>query len=142
MVTKNDPTDGAMNMTVIAATDSDSPYTLDRVECPALIHNEGAAGALVVNLPIDAKGGEVVEAVCLAAQDIAIDPGDGNRIIGSDGTAYGDLADGKQVIGDAKGETIKLVCLGPDDNGDIEWLAVRQHDNAPAAADNFNEEQS
>lgn len=141
MVTKNDPSDGAQSITVIALTDDDSPYDLLRSECPCLIHNNGAGGATVVNLPTNVKGGEVVEVVVLAAQDIALNPGTGNRVIGSDGTAYGDLADGKQVIGDAVGETIKLIALGPDVDGDIEWLAVRQHDNSPAAGGSFNEEE-
>lgn len=140
MVTTNEPTDSAQTRTILNVTDSDSPFDLSRHQCPALVHNQGAGGKTVINLPTDAMGGEEVEGVVLAAQDLAFDPGSGNRIIGSDGGSFSFLAAGAQVIGDAAGETIKLVCLGPDSNGNVEWLATRQHDNAPGTAGNFNEE--
>ena len=142
MADKIDPTRGTQTRTVINVTQADDDYTLERHECPALITNQGATGACTVNLPTDAKGGEEVEAVVVAAQDILLNPGSGNRIIGSDGSTYADLADGEEVIGDAAGETIRLVCLGPDGSGNLEWLAVVQHDNSPAAGGSFNEEDS
>ncbi len=135
------PVDSASSKTVIKLTQADSPYTLARDLCPCLIINEGATGAVTVTLPGDAKGGEQVEAMCLAAQDIILDPGNAvDRIIGDDGTSLTDLADGKALIGDAIGEKCTLVCLGDDGTGDLEWLATLQQLNDGTGV--FNEEQA
>lgn len=139
MATKVKPSDSAQSKTILKVTQADSPVTLERNDCPILITNEGATGACVVNLPTDAKGGEQVEAMCLAAQDIDIHPGTGNRIIGDDGTnPAADFADAASANGDALGEKITLVCLGPDSTGDLEWLATLQQLNDGTGV--FNEE--
>ena len=140
MATVVSPSDGAQTYTIVKVTQADTPYALDRNKCPVLVTNEGATGACVLSLPTDAKGGEVVEALCLAAQDIKIDPGDANRLIGDDGTSYTDITDGSALVGDAIGEAVKLVCIGPDSTGDIEWVATKQTNND--GSDVFNEEVS
>lgn len=136
MVTTTNPTDGAQTRRIIALTQADDSYDLDRNDCPCLIHNSGATGAVTVNLPTDAKGGEEVTALCLAAQDLALNPGSGNQIYADDATAYGALAAGKSLIGDALGESVTLIALGDGD-----WVAVKQTAN-DAAAGAFNEEQA
>lgn len=141
MATITSPNQGNQTRHVVHLTQADSPYTLDPNLCPCTIHNEGATNAVNVDLSGNFKGGEEIRAVVIAAQDIILDPGAGNRIIGSDGTAFADLADGKGVIGDAAGEIIQLECLGADSNGAIEWLVTSQQ-NANAAAGQFNQEEA
>jgi len=141
VATKTKPSDSAQSKTVLKVTQADTGVTIDREDCPILITNSGATGACVVNLPTDAKGGEQVEAMCLAAQDIALDPQGSNVIIGDDGTNVATaFAAGKQVIGDALGEKITLVCLGPNSSGNLEWLATLQQLNDGSGV--FNEEES
>jgi hypothetical protein len=115
-------------MHVLNVTQADTPYDLDRNHCPVLIHNRGATGACAVNLPTNPKGGEVVDAVAIAAQDITLDPGDSASITASDGSSYAEQTDGLTIIGDAGGESIRLVY----DAEGATWMSVRQLDAAGA----------
>jgi hypothetical protein len=142
MATVINLTHGSQSSSIVKLTQADSPYTLALTQCPAFITNEGASGGVTVNLPTGAVGGEVVEAVCLAAQDIILVPGAGNRITGSDGSTFGDYADNKGAIGDAIGESIKLICNGPDGSSKLEWIVKTHSNGSPAAGAFFNEEQA
>jgi hypothetical protein len=142
MATELPKSPGSRSVTILKLTQADSPYSLTVEQCPCFITNEGATGALAVNLPTAAVGGEEVKALCLAAQDIKLTPGANNRIIGSDGTAFGDFANNKGVIGDAIGEKVTLICNGPDGSSNLEWVAEVQTNNNPGTVSNFNEEES
>lgn len=139
MATVIAPSDSNQSKTIIKLTEADSPYTLDRKLCPCLITNGGASDAVTVVLPADFKGGEVVEAMVLAAQDIILDPGLATQFIqGDDGTnVAAAFAAGKAVIGDALGEKITLTGFTPGTAG--VWLATQQALNDGSGV--FNEEQ-
>ena len=133
MATITKPTDSAQSRTIINLTQADSPYTLDRNDCPCLIHNLGATGAVNVILPQDAKGGEEAEFLVIADQDLQADPGAVGAVYASNGTAYAKQTDNKYINGDDGGEAVKLTSLGGGD-----WAATNQQVNN-AAANSFSE---
>lgn len=133
MATETNQSDGHQTKRVINVTQADTPYTLNRNDCPCVIHNSGATGAVEVTLPQDAKGGEEVIALVIADQDLQISPGAAGAIYASNGTAYAKQTDDKYLNGDDGGEAIHLVSIGGGD-----WVAVNQQLNN-AAANSFSE---
>lgn len=129
MATATSPSDSAQSKTMINLTQADSPYSLDRNACPCIITNDGATGAVTVNLPEDCKGGETVEAVVTVAQDIILNPGSAGTIAASNGTAFSTQSAGATLIGDALGERVALASKGGDD-----WIATDQSVAGPANA--------
>jgi len=99
-----------------------------REECPCLLHNQGGSGTATVLLPTDPKGGEVVKALVLAAQDLRLDPGASRAIYADDATSAGYVkqTDGKYINGDAVGEQVTLIYSALLDD----WLALGQSDGA------------
>lgn len=108
--------DSAQGYTIVV--DADTSFTLDRNDCPALVHNASASGTVVVTLPQDAKAGDTVRGYVTVAQALRFDPGAAGAIYCSNGTSKAKQTDDKYVQGSAIGESIKLVSLG---NGD--WVA-------------------
>jgi hypothetical protein len=131
MATKLNPSDSAQTLKVINVTNADSPYTLDRDDCPCFIHNLGTSTGCIVNLPTNAKGGEEVYAVVIVAQDIAFEPG-AKVIYSSNGTTYAAQTAGFQLHGDAIGEAVHMVA----DSAGNWWVLSQQ---APGGAGAFTE---
>lgn len=136
MATISRPEDSSGSYTIMVLTQADSVYTLDRAYCPCIIVNTGASGATEVTLPQDAKAGDQVIALCLAAQDILLAPSAAGAVYASDGTTYAKQTDDKNINGDNIGECITLVSLGDGD-----WIAINQQ-TVDEAAESFSEVES
>jgi len=136
MATVTYPEDSSSSFIMIALTQADSVYALTRDKCPCIITNAGASGATEVTLPQDAKAGDQVIALCLAAQDILLAPSSAGAVFASDGTTYAKQTDDKNIIGDNIGECITLVSLGDGD-----WIAINQQ-TVDEAAESFSEMES
>jgi|6_EtaG_2_1085325.scaffolds.fasta_scaffold210511_2 hypothetical protein len=128
MATRSSGELGSSSRQVITVTEADTPFTLQRSDCPCLIVNTGASSGVTISLPTDCKGGEEVDAAVVVAQDIILDPGSTGSI--SDGATIG--ATGSTYLGDALGEKIAITAIDTND-----WLITSNQ--AVASAGAFNE---
>ena len=126
MATRSSGELGSSSKQVITVTET--AFALQRTDCPCLIVNTGASGAITISLPTDCKGGETVESIVMVAQDIILDPGNAGSI--SDGVTIGSTGDA--YTGDALGEKITITAIDTND-----WLIT--NNQAVASAGAFNE---
>jgi len=125
MATRSSGELGSSSKQVITVTET--AFALQRTDCPCLIVNTGASGAITISLPTDCKGGETVESIVMVAQDIILDPGDTGSI--SDGVTFGSAGDA--YAGDALGEKISITAISDND-----WVITSNQANASAGAFN------
>ncbi len=129
MTTTAQRSDGTQTYKVVDVT---AAYTIDKDDCPILIVNTSAAGAVAVTLPQDAKAGSVVTAVATVAQVLDIESGTAGAIYASNGTTFAKQTDDRYVRADGIGDQVTLVA---DGNGD--WIAINQGAMAQAATVGF-----
>ena len=125
MATRSSGELGSSSKQVITVTET--AFALQRTDCPCLIVNTGASGAVTISLPPDCKGGETVESIVMVAQDIILDPGNTGSI--SDGVTFGSAGDA--YAGDALGEKIAITAISDND-----WVITSNQANASAGAFN------
>jgi len=95
----------------------DTAFTLDKADCPCVVHNLGATGTIEVELPQDAKVGTTVQAIVTAAQILRFNTTGGAFYI--NGAAQ---TDGKYIgVPAVINSGILMVCIGNDD-----WITVNE----------------
>lgn len=129
MTTTAQRSDGTQTYKVVDVT---AAYTIDKDDCPILIVNTSAAGAVTVTLPQDAKAGSVVTAVTTVAQNLDITPGAAGGIYASDASTFAKQEDNKYIRANGIGDQVTLIA---DGNGD--WIATNQGAAASAATVGF-----
>ena len=96
--------------------------TIKRDDLPRMYHNVGAAAAITLTLPNDARGGEVVELVSSQVSYAFSITGPSNvRIYASNGTSWALQAADATITATNMSESIKLVAISQ-----TRWMAVRQ----------------
>lgn len=107
-------TDGVQTLVVV---DVDTPFTLERADCPCLLHNASAAATLEVELPQNAKGGEVVQVIITVAEILRLNTSGGAFYINGAKQTDGKYIGVPAVINSG----IKCVSLGNND-----WATVNE----------------